>query len=69
MVTVVHDNISNMVFDSDLLEDWSDLPCFRHMLQIAVSAGLDIDSINKLIGVCKNSCMLQAQCCGINSFT
>ena len=53
VVAVVHDNASNMVLPSDLLEDWGDLPCFGHMLQLAVSAGLDIHSISRLTGVCK----------------
>jgi len=42
-----------MVLVSDLLEDWGNLPCFGHTLQLAVSAGLDIYSISRLTGVHK----------------
>ena len=52
VIAVVHDNASNMVLASDLLKD-CDLPCFGHMLYLAVSAGLDIHSISRLTGVCK----------------
>ena len=53
VVAVVHDNASNMVLTSDLLEDWGDLPCFGHTLQLAVNAGLEIHTISRLTGVCK----------------
>ena len=53
VVAVVHDNASNMVLASDLLEDWGDLPCFGHTLQLAVNAGLEIHTISRLTGVCK----------------
>ena len=52
VVAVVHDNASNMVLASDLLEDWSDLPCLGHTLQLAVNAGLEIHTISRLTGVC-----------------
>ena len=45
IVAIVHDNASNMVLASDLLEDWGDLPCFAHTLQLAVNAGLEINTI------------------------
>ena len=49
IVAVVHDNASNMM----LLEDWGDLPCFAHRLQLAVNAGLEINTISRLSGACK----------------
>ena len=42
-----------MVLASDLLEDWGDLPCFTHTLQLAVNAGLEINTISRLSGPCK----------------
>ena len=53
IVAVVHDNASNMVLAFDLLEDCSDLPCFAHTLQLAVNAGLEINTISRLSGACK----------------
>ena len=53
VIAVVHDNASNMVLASDLLEDWGDLPCFGHTLQLAVNGGLEVNSISRLSGACK----------------
>ena len=53
VTAIVHDNASNMVLASDLLEGWGDLPCFGHTLQLAVNAGLEINSISRLSGACK----------------
>ena len=53
VVAIVHDNASNMVLASELLEDWGDLPCFGHTLQLAVNAGLEISTISRLSGACK----------------
>ena len=46
IVAVVYDNASNMVLASDLLEDWGDLPCFTHTIQLAVNVGLEINAIS-----------------------
>ena len=42
-----------MVAASQLLEDWDDLPCFAHTLQLAVKAGLELPVINRLSAVCR----------------
>jgi len=46
VAAVVHDNASNMVLACDLLEDWGDLPCFGHTIQLVVCAGLNIHIIS-----------------------
>ena len=53
VVAVVRDNAANMVLASQLLEDWDDLPCFGHTLQLAVKAGLDLAIISCLTAVCR----------------
>ena len=53
VVAVVRDNAANMVLASQLLEDWDDLPCFGHTLQLAVKAGLDLAIISRLTAVCR----------------
>ena len=53
VVAVVRDNAANMVLASWLLEDWGDLPCFGHALQLAVKAGLDLPLISRLTAVCR----------------
>ena len=50
---VVHDNASNMVLASQLHEEWDDLPCFGHTLQLAVNTGLDLNVISRLTAVCR----------------
>lgn len=55
VVAIVHDNASNMVLASDLLEEWGDLPCFGHTLQLAVNTGLEISCIRRLSGACKKT--------------
>jgi len=52
VVAVVRDNAANMVLASQLLENWGDLPCFGHTLQLAVKAGLDLPLISRLTAVC-----------------
>ena len=42
-----------MVLATDLPEDWGELPCFGHTLQLAVNAGLEINSISRLSDACK----------------
>ena len=53
VVAVVRDNAANMVLASQLLEDWDDLPCFGHTLQLAVKAGLDLAIISRLTAMCR----------------
>ena len=40
IVAIVHDIASNMVLTSNPLEDWGDLPCLAHTLQLAVKGHL-----------------------------
>ena len=53
VVAVVHDNAANMVLASQFLEDWGDLPCFDHTLQLADKAWLDLPLISCLTAVCR----------------
>ena len=53
VVALVRDNAANMVSASRILEDWDDLPCFAHTLQLAVKAGLDLPVINRLSAICR----------------
>ena len=53
IVAVVRDNAANMVLASHLLENWGDLPCFGHTLQLAVKAGLDLPLISRLTATCR----------------
>ena len=59
-----------MVLASDLLEDWGDLPCFGHILQLAVNAGLAaINSIGRLFVACKKIVAHFKHCCSNNCLT
>lgn len=49
----MRDNAANMVLASELLEDWGDLACFGHTLQLAVNAGLDLSLISRLTAMCR----------------
>ena len=53
VAAVVRDNAANMVLALELLEDWSDLPCFGYTLQLAVNAGLDLSVISRLTATCR----------------
>ena len=54
VVAVVRDNAANVVLASRLLENWGDLPCFGHTLQLSVKAGLDLPPlISRLTAVCR----------------
>ena len=53
VVAVVHDNAANMVLASEFLEEWDDLGCFGHTLQLAVNAGLDLNPVSRLTSVCR----------------
>ena len=50
---VVRDNASNMVLATELIEDWGDLGCFGHTLQLAVNAGLNLNEISRLTAAVK----------------
>ena len=52
VVAVVRDNAANMVLASQFLEDWGDLPCFGHTLQLAVKVLLDLPLISRQTAVC-----------------
>ena len=53
VVAVVRDNAANMVLPCQLMEDWDDLPCFGHTVQLGVRAGLDHPLISRLNAVCR----------------
>ena len=48
----VRDNAFNQAAAGRLLEDWEDLPCFAHTLQLAVNAGFAIEEVKALIKKC-----------------
>ena len=45
----VRDNSFNQAAAGRLIDDWEDLPCFAHILQLAVNAGFAIEEVNELI--------------------
>ena len=45
----VHDNASNIVAAGELCDEWQDLPCFAHTLQLAINKGFAIADVNALI--------------------
>ena len=45
----VRDNAFNQAAARRLIDDWEDLPCFAHTLQLAVNAGFAIEEVNELI--------------------
>ena len=47
----VIDNASNQVAADRLCNEWEDLPCFAHTLQLAVHEGLAIHELDKLVKV------------------
>ena len=45
----MRDNAFNQAAAGRLLDDWEDLPCFAHTLQLAVDAGFPIEDMKALI--------------------
>ena len=45
----VRDNAFNQAAAGRLINDWEDLPCFAHTLQLAVNAGFALEEVNELI--------------------
>ena len=45
----VRDNAFNQAAAGRLIDDWEDLPCFAHTLQLAVNAGFAIEEVQELI--------------------
>ena len=45
----VRDNAFNQAAAGRLIDDWEDLPCFAHTLQLAVNAGFALEEVNELI--------------------
>ena len=45
----VWDNAFNQAAAGRLINDWDDLPCFAHTLQLAINAGFAIEEVNELI--------------------
>ncbi|KAL3860698.1 hypothetical protein ACJMK2_010789 [Sinanodonta woodiana] len=50
IAATVHDNGSNMNAAMNLLDDWPDQLCFVHTLQLAISTGLKVKSIARMLG-------------------
>ena len=48
----VHDNTSNMVLANRSLLEWESVPCFAHMLQLALNNGFKVGSAMRVVGAC-----------------
>ena len=51
--TVVHDNARNMENGLSVCEDWDDLSCFGHTLQLCIKPSLELPSVSKLVSKCR----------------
>ena len=49
IITMVHDNARNMECAGELCEEWSDLGCFGHALQLCVKPALELLSVTKVV--------------------
>lgn len=49
----VHDNARNIQSAGEKCEDWGDLGCFAHTLQLCIKPALELQSVNKTIGKCR----------------
>ena len=50
--SVVHDNARNMQSASDKCEDWGDIGCFGHTLQLCVKPALELQNVSKIVSKC-----------------
>ena len=50
---VVRDNARNMENGLSMCEDWDDLSCFGHTLQLCIKPSLELPSVNKLVTKCR----------------
>ena len=53
IITMVHDNARNMECAGELCEEWSDLGCFGHALQLCVKPALELLSVTKVVAKCR----------------
>ena len=66
ITAVVHNNVANMNLAIKLIQNISDISCFGHTLQLAVTSGLGISTIHQFVSMAKkivaqeDSCPLQA---------
>ncbi|XP_052278728.1 E3 SUMO-protein ligase ZBED1-like [Dreissena polymorpha] len=51
--TCVHDNARNMECAGDKCDEWGDLGCFGHTLQLCVKPALELASVSKTIARCR----------------
>lgn len=51
--TCVHDNARNMECAGDKCEDWTDLGCFAHTLQLCIKPVLELPSVSKTVARCR----------------
>ena len=51
--SVVHDNARNMQSASDKCEDWGDIGCFGHTLQLCVKPALELQNVSKIVSKCR----------------
>ncbi|XP_060569040.1 E3 SUMO-protein ligase ZBED1-like [Ruditapes philippinarum] len=66
--SIVHDNARNMQSASEKCEDWGDVGCFGHTLQLCVKPALELPNVSKivaksrkLVGYFKHSTTLTAE--------
>ena len=53
IAATVHDNGANINLAMDLLDTWPDQRCFAHTLQLAISSGLKITAIERMLGAAR----------------
>ncbi|KAH3774388.1 hypothetical protein DPMN_175770 [Dreissena polymorpha] len=53
MDTCVHDNVRNMECAGDKCDEWGNLGCFGHTLQLCVKPALELASVSKTIARCR----------------
>ena len=51
--TLVHDKTRNMECAGELFEEWSDLGCVGHTLQLCVKPALELPSVTKVVANCR----------------
>lgn len=51
--TCVHDNARNIQCAGDKCEDWDDLGCFAHTLQLCIKPALELQTVSKMISKCR----------------
>ncbi|XP_053387152.1 E3 SUMO-protein ligase ZBED1-like [Mercenaria mercenaria] len=51
--TCVHDNARNMDCAGRICDEWSDLGCFGHTLQLCIKPALELQSVSKTVAKCR----------------